>query len=161
MINHRINIAFKRRWADIVVVAPASANMIANIASGQSNSLALCVLRAWDFAASPCILCPAMNSVMWEHPVTSSSLQILGGWGYRVISPISKTLACNEIGKGALASVSTIVTQIKQICDDLPHSNQHKTINIDFPIHNRGKERLLFNILGLIFGFIVIKTTLK
>lgn len=56
-------------WADIVLVAPASADIIAKINAGISDTLLLSVLRAWNFK-KPCILCPAMNTMMWEHPIT-------------------------------------------------------------------------------------------
>lgn len=56
-------------WADIVLVAPASADIIAKISLGIADTLLLSVLRAWDFT-KPRILCPAMNTMMWNHPVT-------------------------------------------------------------------------------------------
>jgi phosphopantothenoylcysteine synthetase/decarboxylase len=146
-------------------VAPASANLIAKISSGQSDSLALCVLRAWDFAEKPCIICPAMNSVMWEHPATSSATDVLFRWGYRFIWPISKTLACNEVGKGAMASVSAIMEQVELICEqEIDTCNSpNDSINIDSHCGNgvNGKERLFFNMIGFIFGFIVIKNLLR
>lgn len=101
-----------RRWADLVVVAPASADLISKASCGISDNLVLCVLRAWDFK-KPILLCPAMNTFMWNHPVTNTSLDVLRGWGYKVIDPISKTLACNDTGNGALADVTEIVTSIK------------------------------------------------
>ena len=60
-------------WADIVLVAPASADVIAKINAGISDTLLLSVLRAWNFK-KPCILCPAMNTMMWEHPVTGDRI---------------------------------------------------------------------------------------
>lgn len=101
-----------RRWADIVVVAPASADLLAKISAGISDTLLLCVLRAWDFSSKPCIVCPAMNTVMWDHPVTNSCLEILRGWGYRVVGPVIKTLACNDTGNGAMSAVDDIVLAI-------------------------------------------------
>lgn len=64
------------QWADLVIVAPASADILAKINSGISDTLLLSILRAWNFQ-KPCILCPAMNTMMWEHPVTGNSLVIL------------------------------------------------------------------------------------
>lgn len=60
-------------WADIVIVAPASADIIAKINAGISDTLLLSVLRAWDLQ-KPCILCPAMNTMMWEHPITGNTI---------------------------------------------------------------------------------------
>jgi hypothetical protein len=54
-----------------------------------------------------------MNTFMWDHPATSTSLDTLRGWGYKVIDPVSKTLACNDTGNGALADVSDIVAAVK------------------------------------------------
>jgi phosphopantothenoylcysteine decarboxylase len=59
------------QWADLVIVAPASADILAKINSGISDTLLLSILRAWNFQ-KPCILCPAMNTMMWEHPVTGN-----------------------------------------------------------------------------------------
>ena len=53
-------------------------------------------------------MCPAMNTMMWEHPATRNSLQVLTDWGWKVVNPIKKVLACKEEGQGALAAVSTI-----------------------------------------------------
>eukprot|EP00291_Cryptomonas_curvata_P031010 CAMPEP_0172214016 /NCGR_PEP_ID=MMETSP1050-20130122/37923_1 /TAXON_ID=233186 /ORGANISM="Cryptomonas curvata, Strain CCAP979/52" /LENGTH=184 /DNA_ID=CAMNT_0012894931 /DNA_START=200 /DNA_END=749 /DNA_ORIENTATION=- len=58
-----------RRWADALVVAPCSANTLAKAACGLCDNLITCVLRAWD-PAKPVLVCPAMNTVMWEHPAT-------------------------------------------------------------------------------------------
>lgn len=100
-----------RKWADIIVVAPASADLIAKAASGISDSLLLSVLRAWDFKNhnKPCILCPAMNSLMWDHPSTRESIDKLEKWGWIVVGPATKKLACNDTGKGALEEVNNII----------------------------------------------------
>jgi phosphopantothenoylcysteine decarboxylase len=60
------------QWADLVIVAPASADILAKINSGISDTLLLSILRAWNFQ-KPCMLCPAMNTIMWEHPVTGNT----------------------------------------------------------------------------------------
>lgn len=56
-------------WADIIIISPASADLISKINSGISDTLLLCVIRAWDFN-KPCFLCPAMNTMMWDNPIT-------------------------------------------------------------------------------------------
>ena len=68
-----------RRWADILVVAPASANLISKASYGIADNFVLSVLRAWDFR-KPCIICPAMNTAMWLHPTTKESLNRLKSW---------------------------------------------------------------------------------
>jgi hypothetical protein len=96
-----------RRWADIIVVAPASANLIAKAANGISDNFVLSVIRAWDFS-KPCVMCPAMNTAMWIHPSTKESLTKLQSWGWDVLGPVVKRLACNDRGNGAMVSVPDI-----------------------------------------------------
>jgi phosphopantothenoylcysteine decarboxylase len=100
-----------RKWADLLVVAPASANTIAKLASGLSNNLITCVARAWNFS-DPIIVCPAMNTLMWEHPFTKQHLDVLLGVGYQIVQPVTKTLACGDTGKGAMASIDTIIATV-------------------------------------------------
>lgn len=106
-----------RKWADVLVVAPASASMLAKAAAGICDHLLLSVMRAWDFS-KPCYLCPAMNTIMWEHPVTNPTLSTLQGWGWQVIDPVGKLLACKDVGMGAMASASTIVDAIASAVSD-------------------------------------------
>lgn len=98
-----------RRWANVLVVAPASANVISKASVGICDNLLLSLLRAWELKKRPCLLCPAMNTVMWEHPATQSSLATLKSWGWRVVGPVEKMLACKEVGSGAMAYVEDIV----------------------------------------------------
>ncbi|KAJ1432808.1 flavoprotein [Ochromonadaceae sp. CCMP2298] len=106
-IGHSVLHIEVRRWADIFIVAPASANVISKAASGICDNFVLSVMRAWDFT-KPCAMCPAMNTAMWNHPTTRSSLNSLEAWGWEVLGPCEKVLACNEKGKGAMASVQDI-----------------------------------------------------
>ena len=103
-----------RKWADILLIAPASANLIASASIGSCDNLLLSVIRAWDFN-KPCILCPAMNTVMWDHPATETALSILRGWGWRIVGPVEKLLACNERGNGAMSSVSDIARYLQEL----------------------------------------------
>jgi len=103
-----------RKWADAVVVAPCSANTMAKAALGLCDNLASCLLRAWD-PQKPVVLAPAMNTLMWTHPCTEQHLQVLQSRGYRIINPISKTLACGDVGCGALATLEEIVAVVRQV----------------------------------------------
>lgn len=103
-----------RKWADAIVVVPASADIIAKISIGISDSLLLSILRAWDFS-KPCIICPAMNSIMWSHPITALSLSTLKKWGCIIVEPVVKKLACNDTGNGALAKIPDIIEKIKDV----------------------------------------------
>ena len=80
-----------RKWADVFIIAPLDANTLAKLSNGLADNLLTCIARAWDFQ-KPIFFAPAMNTFMWEHPVTSQQLAILSQWGYTVIPPVVKTL---------------------------------------------------------------------
>jgi len=100
-----------RKWADVAIIAPLSANSLAKVSNGFADNLLTCVLRAWDFK-KPIIVAPAMNTLMWEHPVTQPQINILQSWGYTVLPTQIKTLVCGDQGAGAMASVDDIMTAI-------------------------------------------------
>eukprot|EP00727_Mastigamoeba_balamuthi_P012336 m51a1_g7725 putative phosphopantothenoylcysteine decarboxylase (183) ;mRNA; f:152878-153689 len=100
-----------RDWADVFVIAPLSANTLGKLANGLCDNLLTCVARAWK-TTKPMIVAPAMNTAMWEHPFTAKHLEVLGSLGIRVIPPVSKRLACGDIGQGGLADVETIVSTV-------------------------------------------------
>ncbi|KAI9032288.1 flavoprotein [Hyaloraphidium curvatum] len=103
-----------RNWADMLVIAPLDANTLAKIAGGMCDNLLTCTLRAWPPSdAKPVYICPAMNTAMWEHRFTAKHLDVCTAeLGYRIIPPVSKKLACGDIGVGAMAEVPTIVATI-------------------------------------------------
>ena len=115
-----------RKWADLFIVAPASANTIAKLAHGLSDNLITCVARAWDFS-NPILICPAMNTLMWTHPFTQQHLNVLSGIQYQIVHPVVKTLACLDTGMGAMASVGTIVAAVG---DALSQSNSGGNSNV-------------------------------
>ncbi|NWW72902.1 COAC decarboxylase, partial [Climacteris rufus] len=87
-----------RRWADLMVVAPLDANTLAKIANGICDNLLTCVIRAWDLS-KPLLFCPAMNTAMWEHPITAQQLQQLQAFGYTEIPCVVKKLVCGDEGQ--------------------------------------------------------------
>jgi phosphopantothenoylcysteine decarboxylase len=115
-----------RRWADMLVIAPLDANTLAKLALGICDNCLSCVYRAWD-RSRPIVLAPAMNTLMWEHPLTARHLAqicadvtgqgpppIANGIDFckwinvktqllTVVVPIIKTLACADVGIGAMA----------------------------------------------------------
>lgn len=148
------------QWADVVLVAPLSAHMLARVANGLADNLATCILRALPFgslAAAPgvavgsrteknetlvvkstaarigLVLCPAMNTRMWEHPITQTHLNVIqqqfhvsqpGNTSSRssdaavvvqVVPPVRKVLACGDDGVGALASPASIATAVQAV----------------------------------------------
>src|SRR4051794_24960609 len=118
-----------RRWAEILVIAPLDANTLAKMAQGLADNCLTCVWRAWDWQR-PVILAPAMNTLMWDHPLTRRHLLQLGSdmagasapaattaeaaiaWIHasaprlRIVGPQSKKLACGDVGMGGLAEVA-------------------------------------------------------
>jgi phosphopantothenoylcysteine decarboxylase len=103
-----------RKWADALVIAPLSANTLGKVSCGLCDNLLTCVARAWfDGSGKPFLVAPAMNSAMWTHPFTANQLNALSELGIVVIPPISKILACGDIGTGAMADVATIAEQVR------------------------------------------------
>lgn len=118
-----------RRWADLLVIAPLSANSLAKMANGMSDNLLLSVIRAWDTTGEidgkkkTIIVAPAMNTAMWRHPVTGEHLAKLEvDWGIcgaskegciEVLRPVEKTLACGDSGDGAMREWSEVVSVIQ------------------------------------------------
>lgn len=99
------------RRNSLLLVAPLCANTLAAQVYGLCPSLLTCVMRAWPVVGvkgKPLLVAPAMNTVMWEHPVTAEQIAILKQRGVQVIPPVSKTLACGDVGIGAMAEPSTI-----------------------------------------------------
>lgn len=74
--------------------------------------------------SKPLLFCPAMNTRMWNHPITSKQIAALKEWGYEEIPPINKKLMCGDTGVGAMAEVDTIVQKIKGIAEKLYESRQ-------------------------------------
>ncbi|XP_075821896.1 phosphopantothenoylcysteine decarboxylase isoform X6 [Microtus pennsylvanicus] len=73
-----------------------------------------CVIRAWDLT-KPLLFCPAMNTAMWEHPLTAQQVGMLKAFGYVEIPCVSKKLVCGDQGLGAMAEVETIVGRVKEV----------------------------------------------
>lgn len=105
-----------RRWADLLLIAPCDANTLAKLALGLTDNCLTCVYRAWD-RARPVIVAPAMNTLMWEHPATGRHLAQLAadlGAALRVVAPVEKTLACDDVGVGAMAERDAILHAVTQ-----------------------------------------------
>ena len=125
-----------RKWADLLVVAPLDANTLAKFALGLSDNFLTCIYRAWDFS-KPVILAPAMNTLMWDSPVTLGHLRqliehrsteaippdwtldqapaIYAGYAPKIIliPPQAKRLACGDIGVGAMAEITEIAEVVR------------------------------------------------
>ena len=97
------------RWADIIVIAPATANTISKLAQGTTDDLASTVVLASD---KDIILAPAMNVRMWEHPTTKTNIKKLKGFGYKLIGPEVGDMACGEYGEGKMSDPSVIAEEV-------------------------------------------------
>ena len=97
------------RWADIIIIAPITANTISKLAQGTSDDLASTVVLASD---KNVYLAPAMNVRMWEHPTTKMNLQKLREFGYKLIGPEVGDMACGEYGEGKMSDPSKIAGEI-------------------------------------------------
>lgn len=105
------------READLVVVAPATANLMAKMAGGLADDLASTLLLATD---KPVLIAPAMNTMMWQHPATQANLDTLRRRGALTVGPNAGDLACGEVGAGRLAEVPEILAAITAALSDGP-----------------------------------------
>ncbi len=102
----RIGHIHQARLADLVILAPATANLMAKMAAGIADDYLTTILLA---TTAPVLVCPAMNVKMWEHPATRRNLKTLAGLGYAICEPACGYLACREEGTGRLADLSDIM----------------------------------------------------
>lgn len=109
-----------RRLADLLLVAPFSANTMGKFANGLSDNLLSSVFRCWDFKkeneklVKPVVVAPAMNTMMYEHPLTEMQLKILRDTlGVTVMNTAYKKLMCGDEGYGAMIDVKSIIEEVK------------------------------------------------
>lgn len=105
------------RDADLIVVAPATANIIAKMAKGIADDLASAVLLATD---RPVLMAPAMNPVMWENAATAENMKTLAARGVQIVGPQAGDMACGEFGTGRMAEVPEILAAIEKISGARP-----------------------------------------
>lgn len=102
--------------ADLLLVAPASADVVGKMANGIADDMLTSVILA--IRNIPRIIAPAMNTNMYENPIVKSNLKKLKAYGYEIIEPKEARLACGDLGKGALASIETIVNTVKKALNE-------------------------------------------
>lgn len=98
------------RWADLVAIVPATADILGKTAHGLADDLLSTVLLA---TRAPILWAPAMNTAMWEHPAVRANVQALRGFGHTFVDPEQGLLACGEEGSGKLAGVEWIADAIR------------------------------------------------
>ena len=113
------------RWADVIIVAPATANTISKLSAGSSDDLASTVILASD---KDVFLAPAMNVRMWEHPSTKQNLNKLKSYGYKIIGPEVGDMACGEFGEGKMTSPKDIFQTIKIYFSELKKNQKLKAL---------------------------------
>lgn len=117
-----------RRWADYLIVAPLDANTLAKASLGLCDNLLTCIIRAWDWN-KPMFLCPAMNTLMWENTPTKQHIDIMKVRGAYIIGPISKKLACADVGMGAMESPESVFNYVEK-------TMMSKQLRWKFPLKN-------------------------
>lgn len=110
------------RSADLIVVAPATANIMAKMANGISDDLASTVLLATD---TPVMIAPSMNVRMWDHASTQRNLSSLQTDGIQIVGPNKGEMACGEYGIGRMAEVPEILDSVEQFFQSGPLSGKH------------------------------------
>ena len=110
------------RWADVILIEPATANTISKLAKGSSEDLASTVILASN---KPIFLVPAMNVRMWEHPSTKENLEILKKYSYKIIGPEIGEMSCGEYGEGKMTEPLIIA---KKINEYFSHLNSNKKL---------------------------------
>lgn len=113
------------RESDLIVVAPASADLIARMAWGRADDLAAATLLASD---KPILLAPAMNAQMWKKPATQRNLRLLTEDGVELIAPGRGEMACGEVGDGRMAEPEAILAAIRRALTQGPLSGRHAIV---------------------------------
>jgi phosphopantothenoylcysteine decarboxylase/phosphopantothenate--cysteine ligase len=98
--------------ADLMLVAPATANILAKVAHGLCDDLVSLMVSA---SACPVIFAPAMNNRMWDNPITRENVAKLQGLGYRMIGPEPGWLACRNVGTGRMSEPPKIVEEVSEL----------------------------------------------
>ena len=110
-LAERLNHIDLGKEADLFIVVPASANTIAKLAHGMADNMLTATALALP-STTPKLIAPAMNTKMYENPLTKKNLDTLHDLGYQEILPKSGLLACGDTGRGALADIDDIIESI-------------------------------------------------
>ncbi len=113
------------RWADLILIAPATANTISKLANGNSDDLASTVALASN---KKIFIVPAMNVRMWDHQSTKQNIAKLKTYNYQLIGPEIGDMACGEYGEGKMSEPIEIIKEIKNYFENLKKNNKFKAI---------------------------------
>jgi phosphopantothenoylcysteine decarboxylase / phosphopantothenate---cysteine ligase len=120
------------RWADLILIAPATANTISKLSAGSSDDLASTVVLASN---KDIFLVPAMNVRMWEHVSTKENLKKLKSYGYKIIGPEIGDMACGEFGEGKMTEPTEILKDIQIYFNLLSKNKKYKALVTAGPTH--------------------------
>ena len=113
------------RWADLILIAPATANTISKLASGNSDDLASTVTLASN---KKIFIAPSMNVRMWNHQSTKQNVLKLKTYDYRLIGPEIGDMACGEYGEGKMSEPIKIVNELENYFENIKINNKLKAI---------------------------------
>jgi len=131
------------RWADAIVIAPATANILARLAYGIADDLLTTMMQVNE---APVLLAPAMNSSMWESDATCRNVETLKGRGISFVGPEAGTLACGEQGTGRLSEPEAIVAALQPLLwEDQALKGQQWVINAGPTVEAWDAVRVLTN----------------
>lgn len=101
--------------SDLVLIAPATGNIMAKIAHGIADDMLSSTCLAVDYSKTPLVIAPAMNTTMYESSATQTNIDILKSRGAIIVEPKTSLLACGDYGKGALADVEIVVSDTMKV----------------------------------------------
>ena len=113
------------RWADLILIAPATSNIIAKMSQGISDDLATTVIQASNKSI---FVCPAMNVKMWEHPSNKQNLEKIKSYNYRIIGPLNGEMACGEYGDGRMADIGHILKELDNFFKSKSYNRNFRAI---------------------------------
>ena len=147
------------RWADAIIVVPATANTISKFCSGSSEDLASSVVLASN---KQIFLVPAMNVRMWEHKSTKENLKKLKNFGYKLIGPKIGDMACGEYGMGKMSDPTEILNEIKSFLNIISINKKMRALVTAGPTHEYiDSVRYISNKSSGKQGFELAKSLLK
>lgn len=121
--------------ANVFVIAPATANIIGKIAGGIADDMLSTVVMATE---APVIICPAMNTAMYENPIVQANIEKLQSLGYIFVEPRESLLACGDVGKGAMEEPAIIFNKIKEILNEqVPKPQTEKPQPVVRPVQHQ------------------------
>jgi len=139
-LDGKVNHIELAKWADMVVIVPATANIIAKLANGIADD----VLSTICLALRPMtrrMIFPAMNTMMWRNPITQRNVGVVENFGWDIVQPGSGKLACGDVGEGKIPPTRTIVEHIHHAAEDVRDHNilRWPLPGIPYDSHPRGK----------------------